>query len=102
MTKFEKSELRSGKPIEGTVILPNPSVFESLIMEDNYKKCKEHVKIIIIISRLYLGYTNLESIKILGVDPTKRFLLFSNYCDSNISLVSRNYNPNLLGIGIEI
>ena len=27
MTKFEKSEPRSGKPIEGTVILPNPSVF---------------------------------------------------------------------------
>ena len=27
LTKFEKSEPRSGKPIEGTVILPNPSVF---------------------------------------------------------------------------
>ena len=27
LTKFEKSETRSGKPIEGTVILPNPSVF---------------------------------------------------------------------------
>ena len=49
-----------------------------------------HVKIIIIIPRLYFGYTNLESIKILGVDPAKRFLLFLNYCDSNISLFSRN------------
>ena len=36
MTKFEKSEPRSEKPIEGTVILPNPSVFFSLLSSIYY------------------------------------------------------------------
>ena len=72
--------------------LPQNSAIKTLspFIDASADVIRIHVKIIIIISRLYFGYTNLESIKILGVDPAKRFLLFLNYCDSNISLFSRN------------